>query len=105
MRRTPPRSSKRALLRWVSVRRSTTPTKRGGSSRSWPVSDVDDDVRELPGRLVLQDQLPPAVRHLLLLDPRLAVVLAALPLDPRCRAATPVVELHRLPLTRLSRRV
>src|SRR6478735_10428981 len=35
-----------------------------------------DNVDELAGRLVLEDQLQPAVRHLLLLDHGLAVVLS-----------------------------
>src|SRR5215208_7402104 len=55
------------------------------------------DVRELSGRLVLEDHLPAAVRHLLLLDHRPAVVLAPRALDPRHAAAAPVVELNRLP--------
>src|SRR5215212_6929314 len=55
------------------------------------------DVRELTRRLVLEDHLAAAVGHLLLLDHRLAVVLAPRALDPRHAAAAPVVELHRLP--------
>src|SRR5262245_43217164 len=39
-------------------------------------SRLGNDVDELAARLVLEDQLEPAVRHLLLLDHRLAVVLA-----------------------------
>src|SRR5438552_16862249 len=46
---------------------------------------LGDDVDELAGRLVLEDQLAPAVGHLLLLDHRLAAVLA-----PRARHPLPV---------------
>src|SRR2546422_11627952 len=55
-----------------------------------------DDVAELPALLVLEDQLPAAVRHGLLFDHRVAVVCTRAPRDPRRARPAPVVEAHRL---------
>src|SRR5439155_3678971 len=55
------------------------------------------DVAELAAFLVLEDQLPAAVRHLLLFDHRLAVVCPHAARDPRHSPPAPVVETHGLP--------
>src|SRR5918995_4751286 len=68
-------------------------------------TSLADHVDELAGRLVLENQLQVAVRHLLLLDHRLTVVLAAGAGDPRHPRAAPVLQLHRPPPTRVRRPV
>src|SRR6478752_5945250 len=104
--RAPPRVSASAVARPIPDAEPVTTARLPSSTCG--LGDrraVRDDVDELAGGLVLEDQLDAPVRHLLLLDDRLAVALATWSLDARDAAAAPVGELDRLPLPRGGRPV
>src|SRR5262245_24651871 len=107
-----PTTDTSVALSWRSSPATRAPAAASASAVACPIPDAEpvttarlpersgNDVDELAGGLVLEDQLQPAVRHPLLLDDGFPVVHTARPRDARRLAAAPL-ELDRLPLPRL----